>query len=334
MMLCSIGPRQMTGLSPGFSKPIEIIFTPCACTGMMCWSAVAPGSCVEPSMIGTFGPYTSASSRPTLWPSFASASARLTATVVLPTPPLPLAMAIRFFTPGIGWRCGICWGAGPGGIKFRPILNRREISARRYLVMKSHQLEIANSRVGAVALFVFFAGAAGARIVAANFGASAHGLRCFRLCRAGLILQFFFLALLFAFHCARERRQLRGSFGGTRSRTGCCRQWAWRRWWRSWRLVAAFHLHLHVEEITHGFVVDARHHVFEKNECFFLELNERIFLRIAAKADRFLQVIERQQVIFPLRIDHVKNDAALEPADKVRRKLLLFVFVLFPNRFD
>src|SRR5437764_1246283 len=79
---CSIGPRQIIGLSPGFSRPIEIIFKPCDCTGMMCRSAVACGSLVVPSMIGTFGPYTSASSKPTLWPSFASASARFTATVV------------------------------------------------------------------------------------------------------------------------------------------------------------------------------------------------------------------------------------------------------------
>src|SRR5580704_9855431 len=52
--------------------------------------------------------------RPTLWPSFTRARARLTATVVLPTPPLPLAMATRFFTPGMGWRsgCGCCIGAG------------------------------------------------------------------------------------------------------------------------------------------------------------------------------------------------------------------------------
>src|SRR6266852_5376719 len=50
--------------------------------------------------------------RPTLWPSFERASARLTATVVLPTPPLPLATATRFFTPGIAWRSGIGWGAG------------------------------------------------------------------------------------------------------------------------------------------------------------------------------------------------------------------------------
>src|SRR5712671_4012251 len=40
-----------------------------------------------------------------------------TATVVLPTPPLPLAMATRFFTPGMGWRGGIGCGAGAGGIR-------------------------------------------------------------------------------------------------------------------------------------------------------------------------------------------------------------------------
>ena len=34
-------------------------------------------------------------------PHFASAIARLTATVVLPTPPLPAPTAITFFTPGI-----------------------------------------------------------------------------------------------------------------------------------------------------------------------------------------------------------------------------------------
>src|SRR5580693_34814 len=117
MTLCSMGPRQTIGLSPGLSKPMEIIFIPATCTGIMRFSAVACGSCSVPSMMGTLGPYTSASIRPTLCPSFTNARARLTATVVLPTPPLPLAMATRFFTPGIGWRGGIgcCCGA-PGGI--------------------------------------------------------------------------------------------------------------------------------------------------------------------------------------------------------------------------
>src|SRR5882672_4697107 len=129
MTLCSIGPRQMTGLSPGFSRPIEIIFTPCAFTGIIRCSGVAIGSCVEPSIIGTFGPYTSASSKPTLLPNFASASARFTATVVFPTPPFPLATATRFFTPGIPCLCGAgcCPGIVPGGMYPLHFLNLRRI---------------------------------------------------------------------------------------------------------------------------------------------------------------------------------------------------------------
>ena len=44
---------------------------------------------------------------PTLLPHFASAIARLTATVVLPTPPLPAPTAMTFFTPGIGCRAAV-----------------------------------------------------------------------------------------------------------------------------------------------------------------------------------------------------------------------------------
>jgi len=50
-------------------------------------------------MVGIDGPNTSASSRPTLAPWRASASARLTATVDLPTPPLPAATATTFLGP-------------------------------------------------------------------------------------------------------------------------------------------------------------------------------------------------------------------------------------------
>jgi hypothetical protein len=46
------------------------------------------------------GPVMSASSSPTLAPAFARATARLTDTVLLPTPPLPDATAITFLTPG------------------------------------------------------------------------------------------------------------------------------------------------------------------------------------------------------------------------------------------
>jgi hypothetical protein len=52
----------------------------------------------------------SASSTPTLAPSAARASARLTAVVDLPTPPLPEATAMMFFTFGITFRprCTVC----------------------------------------------------------------------------------------------------------------------------------------------------------------------------------------------------------------------------------
>src|SRR5580700_1648161 len=68
-------------------------------------------------MSGTLGPYTSASSRPTLWPSLDRASARFTAKVVFPTPPLPEPTAIIVSTPGRGCGpCGGCPGRGDIGV--------------------------------------------------------------------------------------------------------------------------------------------------------------------------------------------------------------------------
>src|SRR6185312_6052492 len=67
------------------------------------------GVAFVPIISGTLGPYTSASSRPVLYPRCASAIARFTETVVFPTPPLPLPTAIRFFTPGMGsFGCCCC----------------------------------------------------------------------------------------------------------------------------------------------------------------------------------------------------------------------------------
>src|SRR5580700_1264056 len=68
-------------------------------------------------MSGTLGPYTSASSRPTLCPSLARASARFTAKVVFPTPPFPEPTAIIVSTPGRGCGpCGGCPGRGDIGV--------------------------------------------------------------------------------------------------------------------------------------------------------------------------------------------------------------------------
>ena len=54
---------------------------------------------------------------------------------------------------------------------------------------------------------------------------------------------------------------------------------------------------------------------------------------VAAKPDAFLQVIERQQMVFPLAVHHVQNDSALQPAHQIRRELLFFVLVFLCNRF-
>ena len=57
-----------------------------------------------PIIRGMLGPVMSASSRPTEAPAWASATARFTLTVLLPTPPLPDTTAMMFLTPGRS-----CW---------------------------------------------------------------------------------------------------------------------------------------------------------------------------------------------------------------------------------
>src|SRR5665213_1369158 len=89
-------------------KPRLMSFTPCAVSGWM-RSPTTGGGAFTPIIIGTFGPYTSASMRPTRRPRFASATARFTDTVDFPTPPLPLEIAMM--RP----RCGYATGVGAGG---------------------------------------------------------------------------------------------------------------------------------------------------------------------------------------------------------------------------
>src|SRR6266705_779822 len=89
----------MVGWPVWLRLPNDIIFRPCASMGRRRPFARS-GSLREPVMTGTEGPRMSASSSPTVAPLWRSAAARLTATVDLPTPPLPDATAIVCFTPG------------------------------------------------------------------------------------------------------------------------------------------------------------------------------------------------------------------------------------------
>src|SRR4029077_9099051 len=118
MMECSMGPRQISGLSPGFKNPTEMTLSPWASSGSIRLSPSTLGCALMPSIRGTLGPYTSASSNPTLYPSLDNPIARLTASVVFPTPPLPEPTAMIAPTPGRGWGdggCCCCPGRGETG---------------------------------------------------------------------------------------------------------------------------------------------------------------------------------------------------------------------------
>src|SRR5271155_2143071 len=176
----------------------------------------------------------------------------------------------------------------------------------------------------AVALFVFFARAARAGIVAADFGAGTHGLGRFHGRVARLKLHLLLLAALFARDlfrrkfrkAARHQRLLRG-------------RGSWLRRGRSGLLRRP-----HQKEESHGFGVDAIHQLVEKNERFLLELDERVFLSVPAQTDAFFQVVQSEEMIFPLAVHHVQQDVALKPAQRLRAERRLLLFVARADFFD
>jgi len=175
-----------------------------------------------------------------------------------------------------------------------------------------------------VALFVLLAGAARAGIVAADFGPGADGLGRFDWCVASLELHLLFLAALFALdffrgelrEAARHHLFLRGRRGWLRR----CRRGLFRR--------------PNQEEEAHSFGINAIHQLIKKNKCFFLELDQRVFLPVPAQADAFLQMVEREEMVFPLAVHHVQQDVALQPAQRLRAEERLFLFVTRANFFD
>src|SRR5579863_9875666 len=137
-----------------------------------------------------------------------------------------------------------------------------------------------NLRSRAVALLVFFAGAAGARIVAPDFRAGANRLGGFGLRGAGLKLEILLLAALALLDLFCFGFRLRG---------------------------------LHEEQEAHRFVVNSIHQIFKKGESLFLEFNEGILLAVSAKADAFFQMVESEEVVLPLRVHDIEQDVALKP---------------------
>src|ERR1700722_513669 len=175
----------------------------------------------------------------------------------------------------------------------------------------------------AVALFVLLAGAARAGIVAADFGAGADGLGRFDWRVASLKLHLLFLATLLAFDFFR--RKLRESARDQRFLRGRCR--LRRRRGRLFRRA-------HQKEEPHGFSVDAIHQLIEKYECFLLELDQRIFLPVPAQADAFLQMVQREEMVFPLAVHHIQQNVALQPAQCLRAEKRFFLLVARAHFFD
>ena len=97
-------PLHSVGWSGSTKKPMLSIFTPYRSTGTMrslpSMCSLYGLACSICRILGTLGPEMSQSSSPTLNPSLTRATARLVATVLLPTPPFPLLTAMMFFTPG------------------------------------------------------------------------------------------------------------------------------------------------------------------------------------------------------------------------------------------
>ena len=100
----------MTGRSASERNAMEITFTPWPSSGMILFCSPICGWPSTPNIIAMLGPKTSASIRPTEAPETLSERARLIAVVDFPTPPLPLAPATIFFTPGrVGPPPGFAW---------------------------------------------------------------------------------------------------------------------------------------------------------------------------------------------------------------------------------
>src|SRR5688572_24838058 len=81
-------------------------------------------------------------------------------------------------------------------------------------------------------------------------------------------------------------------------------------------------------QVADDLFFDAAAHVLEQREAFFLVLDERIALAVAAQPDAFFEVIERVEVVLPLLIDDLQHDVALDAGQDVARNDLFLVLVL------
>src|ERR1700733_14142421 len=68
---------------------------------------------------------------------------------------------------------------------------------------------------------------------------------------------------------------------------------------------------LHQVKIAGRVFLEALQHGLEHFERFFLVLNQRILLAVAAPPNALLEVVHAEEVILPLGIEHAEHDHAL-----------------------
>src|SRR5450432_4585120 len=181
-----------------------------------------------------------------------------------------------------------------------------------------------------MALFVFLAAAAGARVVTADFLASLHRTGARAIVAAELYLRQF--PFLLALDVAGEI--LHGGLGGQARLLGGV----------GTRLVsvpAAFFLlfvrkrhhrirarsHLKKIQVANRFIFDPVHHGGENLVGFLLIFDQRVLLAVGPVADALLELVHGQQVVFPLVVDHLQHDDALGLAHDVGAHQILFLLI-------
>src|SRR5438067_1085493 len=89
-------------------------------------------------------------------------------------------------------------------------------------------------------------------------------------------------------------------------------------------------------QVPDDLFVDPVLHRLEQLEALFFVLDQRIALAVAAQADAFLEVVEAVEMVFPVLIDHLQHDVALDAAQNLRADQLFLLLVrvddLLPQR--
>src|SRR5882724_6719230 len=161
-----------------------------------------------------------------------------------------------------------------------------------------------SAAVEGVALLVFLAGPAGARVVPSDFGAGGKArLRAGGGARGGEVGR-----PAMAFLPARPRR--RGHSDGGRLLPD----------------------HAHLEELLQHDLLEVVHHLLEHIERFLLVLGQRVALAVTAEADTLLEMVHAQEMILPQLVDapelpvlppQPQHDPALEAVEHLGSELTL-----------